>query len=262
MTGDSEGEKPKVLIFLNRLVIGGPAIDVISMAGFLQNDFEVLVVYGERESHEVEATFLLHQYPNLPTTKMKLLKKSINPIDLFKSITSLFSILREFKPDIIHTHGAIPGVLGRIAAKMCKTKVVVHTFHGHFFHSYFNRFFSSGIIFIERMLSLISDSIIATSNRQMKDLVYKYHVVDLEKVTIIDLGIDEKFLATKTEKREDSFSEKYKIPSDTIAIGIIARIVRVKNFFLFVEIVEKVLEKASHKAVSYTHLTLPTKRIV
>jgi len=249
MTGTKEGAKPRVLLFLNRLVIGGPAIDVISMAGFLQNDFELLIIYGEKESHEVEASYLLSKYPNLQIKKIPTLRRSINPFLTISVFLSIVKIIRSFKPDIVHTHGAVPGVVGRLAAFFCHINVIVHTYHGHFFHSYFNKAFSTAIVLIEKTLSKISDVIIATSSRQLNDLVDKYKIAPLNKVTIIELGIDEAFLISSNER--NSFAEKYQPDAYTIAIGIIARLVKVKNFPLFVEVVAKVLKKTKKKVVFF-----------
>ena len=251
MTGTKEGAKPRVLLFLNRLVIGGPAIDVISMAGFLQNDFELLIIYGEKESHEVEATYLLSKYPNLQLKKIPSLRRSINPFLNISVFFSVIKIINSFKPSIVHTHGAVPGVVGRLAAFFCRIPVIIHTYHGHFFHSYFNKAFSNAIILIEKMLSKISTVIIATSSRQLKDLVDKYKIAPLNKVTVIELGIDDAFLAASSQEGTASFAAKYKVNADTIAVGIIARIVKVKNFPLFVEIVAKVLKKTKKKVVFF-----------
>ena len=182
MTGTKEGAKPRVLLFLNRLVIGGPAIDVISMAGFLQNDFEILIIYGEKESHEVEASYLLSKYPNLQLKKIPTLRRSINPFLNISVFFSVVKIIKSFKPAVVHTHGAVPGVVGRLAAYFCRIPVIIHTYHGHFFHSYFNKAFSTAIILIEKTLSRISDVIIATSSRQLNDLVDKYKIAPLNKV--------------------------------------------------------------------------------
>jgi len=251
MTGTKEGAKPRVLLFLNRLVIGGPAIDVISMAGFLQNDFELLIIYGEKESHEVEATYLLSKYPNLQLKKIPSLRRSINPFLNIAVFFSVIKIINSFKPSIVHTHGAVPGVVGRLAAFFCRIPVIIHTYHGHFFHSYFNKAFSAAIILIEKTLSKISTVIIATSSRQLKDLVDKYKIAPLNKVTVIELGIDDAFLAASSQEDTASFAAKYKVNADTIAVGIIARIVKVKNFPLFVEIVAKVLKKTNKKIVFF-----------
>ena len=184
MTGNKEKLNPRVLFFINRLVIGGPAIDVISMAGFLQHDFEILIIYGEKESHEVEASFLLSQHPNLRLKKISGLKRSINPFSNLIVFFSVLKIIKSFKPSIVHTHGALPGGIGRIAAYISHTPIIVHTFHGHFFHSYFNPFFSSIIILIEKTLSRLSDAIIATSNHQCTDLVDTYKLAPKNKTII------------------------------------------------------------------------------
>ena len=245
------GTKPRVLIFLNRLVIGGPAIDVISMAGFLQPDFDILIIYGEKATYEVEAHYLLTQYPDLKTKKIETLKKSFNPISNLIVFFTLVKLINSFKPVIIHTHGAVPGVLGRLAAFFCKVPVIVHTFHGHFFHSYLNSFFSSGIIVLEKMLASLTSAIIATSESQTKDLVDKYKVAPLSKVSTIQLGIDENFLSGHASGNNSAFAHKYKLESDTVAVGIIARIVKVKNFNLFVEVVDSVLRKTKCKVVFF-----------
>ena len=245
------GAKPKVLIFLNRLVIGGPAIDVISMAGFLQTDFDILIIYGDKEPDEVDANYLLNHYPSLKTIKINTLKKSFNPIANLKVIFNVVSIVKTFKPDLIHTHGALPGVLGRLAASYCRVPIKVHTFHGHFFHSYLNSFFSAGIILLEKMLASITTSIIATSKSQCDDLVKKYKVAPLSKVTTIQLGIDESFLDGFKNGNTSLFSIRYKPKEESICVGIIARIVKVKNFNLFVEVVDKLLKKTKNKVVFY-----------
>jgi glycosyltransferase involved in cell wall biosynthesis len=245
------GTKPKVLIFLNRLVIGGPAIDVISMAGFLQADFDILIIYGEKEPDEVDAKYLLEQYPSLNTKKVESLKKSFNPISNLVVFFDVVRLIKSFKPDIIHTHGALPGVLGRLAAAYCNVQIKVHTFHGHFFHSYLNTFFSSGIIYLEKILASITTSIIATSKSQTYDLVSKYKIAPLSKVATIQLGIDEGFLSGYESGNNSAFAQKYILDSDTICVGIIARIVKVKNFNLFVEVVDIFLKKTKSKVVFF-----------
>ncbi len=245
------GTKPRVLIFLNRLVIGGPAIDVISMAGFLQVDFDILIIYGEKESHEVEANYLLTQFPNLKIKKIETLKKSFDPISNLIVFFTVVKLIKSFNPSIIHTHGAVPGVLGRLAAFFCKVPVIIHTFHGHFFHSYLNSFFSSGIILLEKLLASLTSAIIATSESQTEDLVNKYKIAPLHKVATIQLGIDENFLSGYESGNNSSFAQKYKLDSNTVAVGIIARIVKVKNFNLFVEVVDSVLKKTKCKVVFF-----------
>ena len=86
--------KPNVIIVLNRLVIGGQAVDTIPLAYYLQNYFNVLILYGEKEADEIEASFLLEQYPNLQVKKIKQLRRTINPIT---DLIAFFSIVQQIK---------------------------------------------------------------------------------------------------------------------------------------------------------------------
>ena len=86
-------------------------------------------------------------------------------------------ILREFKPDIVHTHAAKSGALGRLAAKHSNVPVIVHTFHGHIFHSYFNSLKTNFFIRTERYLGSLSDAIVAISDVQKKELSKDFRIV-------------------------------------------------------------------------------------
>ncbi|MFP5040697.1 glycosyltransferase [Parasediminibacterium sp. JCM 36343] len=244
-------EKPRLLILLDRLVVGGQAVDVIPLAFYFKQAFEVKLIYGEKKPDDTEATYLLDLYPGIDAIKIPSLKKTLNLVTNIKACIDLNREIKYFKPHIIHTNAAKCGVIGRLAGFYNKVPVIVHTFHGHFFHSYFNRFFSSGIIATEKILTRISSAIIATSSRQMDDLVYTYKIAPKNKVTIIGLGIDEGFLASKNTDLANNFAAKYQVDSDTVAIGIIARIVQVKNFNLFVAVVNKVLHKTNQKVIFF-----------
>lgn len=101
------------------------------------------------------------------------------------------------------------------------------------------------------MLASISSAIIATSESQMNDLVNRYKVASINKVATIQLGIDENFLVGYELNKNSTFAQKYKLESDTVCVGIIARIVKVKNFNLFVEVVESLLKKTKRNVVFF-----------
>lgn len=61
--------KPRLLIILNRFVIGGQAADTMSLAWHLKNDFEILVLVGEKEKYEIEPEFLLEKYQGIVIKK-------------------------------------------------------------------------------------------------------------------------------------------------------------------------------------------------
>jgi glycosyltransferase involved in cell wall biosynthesis len=237
---------PRLLIILNRFVIGGQASDTLSLAYYLKPNFEILILYGEKEKDEIETLFLLDKYPGLTVKKIKQLRRTINPVVDLLALITLLIIVRKFKPDIVHTHGAKTGILGRITAFFCNVPVIVHTFHGHFFHSYFSSFVSSLVAAVERLMAKITTAVVALSEDQKQDLVEVYKVTPPEKVHIIPLGFD-LFPQTDLSRFRKSFRDKYGIDNNVIAIGIVGRIVPVKNHQLFLKVADKILnEKPQH----------------
>jgi glycosyltransferase involved in cell wall biosynthesis len=150
-------------------------------------------------------------------------------------------IIKVYKPDIVHTHAAKSGAIGRLAAQSCKVPVVVHTFHGHVFHSYFTPLRSKIFVKTEKYLASKSSGIIAISNLQERELSSIYKIAPTEKITIIPLGFNlEKFQIDQEQKRRE-FRAEYQLQSNEIAIGIVGRLVRVKNHQMFLRVIEKVL---------------------
>lgn len=233
--------KPNVIIVLNRLVIGGQAVDTIPLAYYLQNYFNVLILYGEKEADEIEASFLLEQYPNLQVKKIKQLRRTINPITDLIAFFSIVQQIKRHKASIVHTHGSKSGLLGRLAAWLLSVPVIVHTFHGHLFHSYFNSVGNFFIKNIERVLAKISTHIIALSEEQFKEITQTYSIAAANKVTIIPLGVDEKTLQSSVKENREKFRTKFNLSSTDIAIGIVGRVVPIKNHFLFLEIIKQIL---------------------
>jgi glycosyltransferase involved in cell wall biosynthesis len=233
-------EKPRLLIVLNRFVIGGQTLDIIPLAWHLRESFDILIVYGEKEKDEVEPFFLLKKFPGLKLQKVRHLKKSINPVTDVVAFFKLLILIKRFKAHIVHTHFAKSGFLGRLSAFLCGVPVIVHTFHGHFFHSYFSKTVSAIIAAVERVLTQISTSIIALSETQKDELVYVFKVVPIKKIKIIPLGFETGDNYMIPECR-NSFRSRYALQENDIAVGIVGRIVPVKNHSFFVDVVDNIL---------------------
>lgn len=184
MALNSSTSKPRLLIILNRFVIGGQAVDTIPLAWHLQKDFEIRILYGEKEKDEVEPGFLLKKYPGLHLKKIRFMRRSINP---FIDVLAFFSVLGSiigFKAHIVHTHGAKSGFTGRLAAWLCRVPVIIHTFHGHLFHSYFSSTVSSFISFTERATARITTAAIALSEAQKTELAKEFRIMPAKKLKI------------------------------------------------------------------------------
>ena len=225
---------PKILRIINRLNLGGPTYNAASLSAGLAPEFETLLLAGEKDETEASSEFILKDMGIVPRY-IKGMRREINLRDDRNAYRQIVDIIREFKPDIVHTHAAKAGTLGRIAAWREKVPVVVHTFHGHVFHSYFSPLKTKIFIRIEKFLSGISDAVITLSEEQKNDLVNVFHVAPESKTHIIPLGFRlQRFTENKNLKR-DQFRKQYGIDESVLAVGIIGRLVPVKNHRMFLK---------------------------
>ncbi len=237
---------PKVLRILNRLAVGGPVLNAAYLTKYLAPEFETVFVVGKREDHEKSASYLADQL-GIDYVEINGMGRSIDPITDFNAYKQLKSLIKKFKPDIVHTHAAKPGALGRLAASSSKVPVIVHTFHGHIFHSYFNTVKTNFFIATERFLASKSDAIIAISDQQRKELALDFKIAPFEKFHVIPLGFDlDKFRLDQGPKRL-KFRREFNLSDSTIAIGIIGRLVPVKNHYLFLKAISYVLSHSKRE---------------
>ncbi len=241
---------PRVLSIINRLNLGGPAFHVAILTKYLSPEFEVLLVAGTKQDSEESSDYIVQEM-GLNFESIPDMHRSLNPFKDYRSYKMLRMMIREFKPDIVHTHAAKAGALGRLAALHEKVPVIIHTFHGHIFHSYFSKFKTKIFLLIERYLGKRSSAIIAISERQKKDLGYKYTICKPDKINVIPLGFDLSKFTEDVEEKRKKFRSKYMLEDDEIAIGIIGRLVPVKNHPLFLASVAQVIKKTNKKVRAF-----------
>ena len=233
-------------MIINRLNLGGPAFHVAILSKYLQEGFDVLLLAGTKEDSEESSDFIVKEM-GLTFTRLKEMKRSINPFGDYRSYKEIRKIIKQFKPDIVHTHAAKAGALGRLAAFNEKVPVIVHTFHGHIFHSYFHPLKSKIFLWIERYLAKRSSAIIAISESQKKELTDHYKLCNPSKIKIIPLGFDLSRFRENIESKRIDFRKKFFLEDDEIAVGIIGRLVPVKNHTLFINSAARILGNTSKK---------------
>ncbi len=241
---------PKILRIINRLNLGGPTYNVAYLTRHLNDDYETKLLAGMNDASEASSEFILRQLEVTPTYIPEM-RRSIIPFNDLKAYRKIKSIIREYKPDIVHTHAAKAGALGRLAAYHCNVPVIVHTFHGHVFHSYFNPVKTRIFIEIERSLARISTGIVAISNLQKHELSEVYKICPAEKIKVIPLGFDLKRFQDNYETKRYNFRRQYALADDEIAIGIIGRLVPVKNHRLFLKAFKEVFKKTNKKVKGF-----------
>ena len=232
----------KILRIHNRMIIGGPSHNVTLLSAYLSPEFETKLLVGKKDPTEKDATYIAEQLGLVPI-EITEMRRSILPFNDILAYFKVKKIIKNYKPDIVHTHASKSGAIGRLAAKSCKVPLVVHTFHGHVFHSYFNHFMSNLIVHFERFLAKKTDAIIAISDSQRDELVNVYKIAPANKVFTIPLGFNLDKFSTDQTTKQIIFRNKHGLDGTEFTIGIIGRIVPIKNHDMFLEVAAIVKQK-------------------
>jgi glycosyltransferase involved in cell wall biosynthesis len=244
----SEGLKRpiKILRIMDRLNIGGPAIHAILLTKYFtsngpgQSDWESTLVYGQEGKTEGTMLWLAEQ-SGIKPVYFRSLGRELHPLRDLVSLIRMIALVRREKPDIVHTHKSKAGVLGRLAAKICRVPVIVHTYHGHVLHGYFspakNAFFKT----VERIMGRLSDRLIAVSPKVKEDLVH-HQIAPAEKVKVLYLGLDLARFAARP-RNSGALRRELGIPQKAPIVGIVARLVPIKNIPLFLKAAAGVLNR-------------------
>lgn len=236
----------KIVRIIARLNVGGPARHVVWLTERLNNsEFESVLIAGRVPKGEEDMAYFAAEHGVKPIYIEQMSRElSLN------DIASLFKILAEIrrhKPDIIHTHTAKAGTVGRTAAffyNLFKPTAgrakVVHTFHGHVFHSYYSRAKTRIFIAIERLLARVAtDKIIVISPQQREEINETYGVGRPEQFEIIPLGIEVDAFAPTPDAR-DAFRSEFGLADDEIAVGFVGRLTEIKDVSLYLNTAAKI----------------------
>ncbi|MBM3170003.1 MAG: glycosyltransferase [Bacteroidetes bacterium] len=238
---------PKVLRIINRFNLGGPTYNAAYLTKHLGGDYTSLLIGGQKEDSEDSSDFILRQVGVHPLLIPEM-QRALHYNNDIKAYFKIKSIIERFKPDIVHTHASKAGGLGRMAAFASGVPIVVHTFHGHVFHSYFNKAKTHIFKSVERRLAKKTDRIIALSELQKHELVDEHRICEEEKISVIPLGFDLfRFQENRFEKRI-AFRQSFLLKENTIAIGIIGRLVPIKNHIFFLQAIAE-LKKRTQKPI-------------
>jgi glycosyltransferase involved in cell wall biosynthesis len=226
--------------------LGGPTYNVAYLSRYMAPDYETMLVGGPKEASEDSSAHILTDLGLNPIIIPEM-QREVNFSNDRKAYLKIKELIQEFKPDIVHTHASKAGTLGRLAASSCKVPVIVHTFHGHVFHSYFGRVKTMVYKNIERYLATKSTRIIAISAIQKEELVKEHRICTEEKIEIIPLGFDlQKFRDGQIQKR-NTFRSMYHVQDDELVIMILGRLVPIKNHGMFLESIAQVLKQTKRK---------------
>src|SRR5918999_6201306 len=227
----------RVIHVVTRMNVGGPARHLITLLPLLrERGFETLLVYGAADPAEGELRPERERFIRLP-----MLRRAIGPIADLRALSRLTRLMRRLRPDVVHTHMAKGGAPGRVGASRSRVPAVVHTFHGHVLERYFSRPMNALLIGAERGLAERSDALVAVSSAVRDDLL-RLRIGDAGRWRVIDCGLDlEPLLASDVDQAEAR--RALGLPGGVPAVGIVGRLVPIKNHRLFLDAARAVLDE-------------------
>jgi glycosyltransferase involved in cell wall biosynthesis len=245
-------EKIKVLRIITRMNIGGPAIQAALLSAGLDKEmFSSALITGQVSSGEGDMSYLAKESGVEPLVISEL-RREVNIINDLISFYKLYRFVKKEKPDVVHTHMAKAGTIGRLAARLTGVPLVIHTFHGHIFHSYFNSSKTRFFLLIERLLARVTDKIIVISEEQKDEIKRFLKLKSDNKLTLIPLGFElNEFLKDDNGNNVDKLREELNIPKEAAVIGIIGRLTAIKNHKMFLEVAKEVKRKDSPKKIKF-----------
>ena len=245
----------KLLRFIARLNIGGPSIHVYLLTkGLNPSRFHSILVTGKISHQEGDMSYLFDSLDEKPIA-IDELQREIRPLLDLKAFFKIFSLLRAENPQIVDTHTAKAGTTARLAVilynLLYRKKIrTVHTFHGHVFEGYFSKIKSSAFVWVERLLARGTDVIVAISDSQKRDLSEKFKITTADRIKTIPLGFDlAPFLSSWKFKGE--LRQRLGIDKSTVIIGIIGRLVPIKNHQMFFEAAKRLIDGDPERKVFF-----------
>jgi len=236
----------KVVRIIARLNVGGPAKHVAWLEdGLRRRGVESLLVAGVVPPGEDDMGYFAESLGVRPFVIPEM-SREISPKDAV-TVWKIFRLLCRERPDIVHTHTAKAGTVGRVAGffyrwltpsalvgrpRRCR---FVHTYHGHIFHSYYGRLKSRFFLAVERTLArLATDRIVVISAQQLEEINGRFRVGRREQFEVIPLGLDTHAFDDARARRARLRREWRAREEDTL-VGIVGRLTEIKNHKLFLE---------------------------
>jgi glycosyltransferase involved in cell wall biosynthesis len=202
--------------------------------------FESLLVTGVENPTEGTMRYLADENGVRPVV-VESLGREVSPVNDIRTLAEMYRVIRRFRPDIVHTHMAKAGTTARLAAWLARVPIIIHTYHGHVFHSYFSPRKTAVFLAIERMLARLSDRIVVVGERQ-RDEIAGFRVAPAEKLAPIPLGLPLEPLLS-VEREANALRRELGLSLEQPLIGIVARLVPIKAHEYFLEAAARVRER-------------------
>lgn len=213
---------PRVLRIIGRMNVGGPAHQIVNLeSGLSALDYNTRLVAGALDDGEEDYLALYGSHINV--SRLNLLQRKPDATSDALAYRAIARELRLFRPDIVHTHTAKAGVLGRLAAISAGVPHLVHTFHGHLLQGYFGPVGRWGVVAMERWLAQRTSVLCAVGDRVRSDLL-QAGIGAVNQYQVVPPGVRPPKRHTRKESRAT-----LNLPPDAPVVAYVGRLTRVKR---------------------------------
>lgn len=239
----------KILRIIARLNVGGPARHVVWLTKGLSDEFDCVLATGRVPPGEEDMGYIAEKSGINPIF-IEQMSRELSLMDLV-SLVKIYRLMRREKPDLVCTHTAKAGTVGRAAAFLYRWMTpatligkprriaVTHTFHGHVFHSYYGAAKTRVFVLIEKILArFATDKIIVISDQQYNEIHEEVGVGRRDQFAVVPLGIDLKPFAGVANCR-DELRNELKIGSHGLLVSFVGRLTEIKNVPMFLKAAAK-----------------------
>ena len=222
----------RVSHIITRTNIGGPSVIVASLLGDThQPDIEQTLIRGTTSSAEGDYFTDSPLAPKIVTIAQ--LGRRVRPWDDIWALFALIKHLRSTKPDVVHTHMAKAGALGRLAAFLARVPVRIHTYHGHLLTGYFSPTVTKAIVLVERLLQFATTHTVVVGHQVRQDLIDAKVIKELTS-RVINPGVDQFDLVEARRARAD-----LGLPIDGVIVAFVGRFAPIKRPDRFLDIARR-----------------------
>jgi glycosyltransferase involved in cell wall biosynthesis len=216
-------KKVKVVQIIARMNVGGPAVIVADLMRSIDSSkVEQVLITGYCDSDE--ADYLETVATDIKTTRIAGLGRSVSVVSDIRAFFALVAMIKKIAPDVIHTHTAKAGVLGRLAAILAgRSAKRVHTFHGHLLHGYFSGWKVKLVIAIEKFLAKRTDILIAIGN-QVKDDLLAAGIGKRDQYRVFFPGLVEPAKISK-----DAARQQFSMDAGDVYVAYVGRMTAIKR---------------------------------
>ena len=243
-------EKTRVIHIITRLDKGGSAETTLHIVSSLNMEkYDVFLAHGlSRESNMsimekevVESDLLLAEAKGVRVFALPSLVRRLSFKNDLLAFINIYRLIRRIRPHIVHTHTSKAGLLGRLASFLARVPIIIHTPHGHVFHSYYGPVMTKVFVFAEKILSFMTDKITALTNRE-RDEHLEEGIASIEKYVVIHSGV---MLDRLMNMSVDAGAVRgeFGIAQDSNVIGVVGRLVPIKGHKYLVSAAKRIIKE-------------------